>query len=155
MSPLGHHGCIHHVCTTIRFRKYSRPSEPTMFLLLPNVLANLRQVSGAVRANANINHRARTVTDTARRQVQRFVRPHRALRTTCLCTQRGPKPGGGEMGICRSNRQIIYSLGHAGYAHGPICRYIKHRAFARFLPQTSRNEVASHARVASCVIRQF
>ncbi len=49
-----------------------------MYLLRPNVLANLRQVSGAVRANANMNHRARTVTDTARRQVQRFVRPHLA-----------------------------------------------------------------------------
>ncbi len=49
-----------------------------MCLLRPNVLANLRQVSGAVRADANMNHRARTVKDTARRQVQRFVRPHLA-----------------------------------------------------------------------------
>ena len=66
----------------VRFRKHSRPQEPTMLLLRPNVLANLRQVSGAVRANAIINHRARTVTDTARRQVQRFVRPHPARKST-------------------------------------------------------------------------
>ena len=43
----------------------------------PNGLANLRQVSGAVLANANMDDSARTVPDTARWQAQRIVRPRK------------------------------------------------------------------------------
>ena len=50
-----------------------------MFLLRSNVLPNLCQISGAVRAIANMNHRAQTVTDAARWQVQRFVSWHYAV----------------------------------------------------------------------------
>ena len=45
-------------------------SEVMKFPLLPNGLANLRQVSGAKVAVASF------VTETARRQAQRFVRRH-------------------------------------------------------------------------------
>ena len=51
--------------------------------MTPNVLANLRQVSGAVVANA------RTVKYAARRQVQRFVRPHRAMGSTAVLPNSG------------------------------------------------------------------
>ncbi len=44
------------------------------FLMTSNALANLRQVSGAAVANANVTHPARAETDAARRQVQRFDR---------------------------------------------------------------------------------
>ena len=44
------------------------------FSALPNGLANLHQVSGAVLANANMDDPARTVPDAARWQAQRFVR---------------------------------------------------------------------------------
>ena len=45
-------GPIRYVGARVRFRKHSRPQEPTLFLLRPNVLANLRQVSGGERAIA-------------------------------------------------------------------------------------------------------
>jgi hypothetical protein len=49
----------------------------------------LRQVSGAAIANANITYPARAVTDTARRQVQRFVRPQPAMGSMAALVEGG------------------------------------------------------------------